>query len=46
MAGCVQSRAESPERDVQSADGILPILAYGPPECAQPYSAIFPALMR
>ena len=39
MTGCVQSRAESPQRDVQSVDGIFPILAYGPPEFAQPYSA-------
>src|SRR6266404_8883215 len=39
MTGCVQSTAESPERDVQSADGIFPILAYGAPEFAQPYSA-------
>src|SRR5260370_36621680 len=39
MTGCVQSTAENPERDIQSADGIFPILAYGPPEFAQPYSA-------
>src|SRR5258706_13740506 len=39
MTGCVQSTAQSPERDVQSADDIFPILAYGPPEFAQPSSA-------
>ena len=38
MIGCVQSTAESHERDVQSADGIFPILAYGPREFAQPNS--------
>src|ERR1700726_5019251 len=34
-----QNTAESPERDVQLADDILPILAYGPRELGQPYSA-------
>ena len=31
MTGGAQSKAESPERDVQSAHGISPILAYGSP---------------
>ena len=39
MTGYVQSTAESPERDVQSADYIFPILAYGPREFTQLYSA-------
>src|ERR1700730_2244747 len=39
MSGCVQATAESPERDVQLADDILPILAYEPREFPQPYSA-------
>jgi hypothetical protein len=39
MTGCAQSIAESPERDLQSADGIFPILAYGPRAFTQPSSA-------
>jgi hypothetical protein len=39
MNGSVQSTAENPERDVQSGEGIFPILDGGPPEFAWPYSA-------
>ena|ERR1700732_4887652 len=39
MTACVQSTAESRERDVQSAHDILSILADGPPEFAWPYPA-------
>jgi len=39
MNGSVQSTAENPERDVQSGEGIFPILVGGPPEFAWPYSA-------
>src|SRR5271165_5671822 len=39
MTGCLHSTAESPERDVQSADGIFPIPACGAPEFAQLSSA-------
>ncbi len=35
----VQSTTENPERDVQSGEGIFPILVGGPPEFAWPYSA-------